>query len=127
MNEADENDSNNNEDGRGEDLITLSAFGINTKWRFPNDLTSCPTTRCNFVSDSRSTLIGHYKTKHASHALLCDVCNKPIICNSKYNFRRHFWIMHRGKTIPHGLGNGSIEFPSKRKKISIQTVEYQIM
>lgn len=88
-----------------DDLITLRGCGIQTMWRFPEHLTSCPVLRCNFTTDSHSKLINHYKAKHAKHSILCDVCNKPIMAKQKHHFKRHFWRIHPNIKVSYGLGN----------------------
>lgn len=89
-------------------------------WQFPKGRSSCPYVRCNFVSDSRSKLIAHYKTKHAMNSILCDVCNKPVSSRLDH-FRLHFQRMHPSVKISYGLGNGMAKIIRRKPmgKISI--------
>lgn len=94
-------------------------------WQFPKDCTNCPVLRCQFVSDSRSKLITHYRTKHAMNSILCDVCNKPICCRpGKDNFRRHFCIMHPNVQISYGLGYRMTK-TTKRKPMTKYSIKFK--
>lgn len=53
------------------DLIQLSAYGINTEWHWPIDQIECPVRRCEKFT-TRSDAIIHFKKKHAKHAIFCE-------------------------------------------------------
>lgn len=104
-----------------DDLITLSGCDHITQWRFPQNQKRCPIHLCHEEFESRSAAISHYQEQHASHSILCDICNKPILLSVKFgienphNFYNHYKRMHPNMKIPY-------EFGVDTEKIEVQTV-----
>lgn len=92
-----------------DDMIILEACGIITKWQFPLNSTMCPATRCNKKFGSRAEAIAHYKQQHAKGAILCEICNKPLVVGTTSDYYiQHFERVHPFKRIPFNL-NGSTD------------------
>lgn len=87
-----------------EEMVTLYGCGQATKWHFPN-ITRCPVHLCDARFGTRSDAIRHYKRCHASHSILCPICDKPIISQSPCVFVRHFKRLHPGVKVPFGMGS----------------------
>lgn len=87
------------------DLITLKGCSQITHWRFPQNITYCPVPLCKLMFGIRSDAIFHYRKKHADHAILCQICEKPIATKSPCNFVRHYRRVHPGMQVPFGFGD----------------------
>lgn len=110
---ASETESENDEI---DDLIILNGCGYLTQWRFPTNQNQCPMHLCKEVFKSRSAAISHYREQHANHAVLCDVCNKPIaIGRNLSNIINHYKRMHPNAKYPYESGN-------ETEKTEVQTV-----
>lgn len=83
-----------------DDLITLSGYGYITHWRFPESLKKCPLTTCAAKFSTRKATIAHYKTSHSKQAILCTICNKPIVSTTKQAFIFHYKRIHPQQSLP---------------------------
>lgn len=108
----DSDTSDSSENITGEDVITLNGLGITTKWRIPDNITTCPVFSCQQVFKMRSTFISHYKENHANGSILCPVCvpPKPIRVNkTPRDYTNHFERVHPNHEVP-------FDFVNKRKR-----------
>lgn len=87
----------------GNDLISLTGYGISTQWVFPADQAKCPVKLCQLEFDTRSDCIRHYKRRHTKNAILCELCDKPISVGATDTFVNHFRRVHPFKKIPFNL------------------------
>lgn len=110
-----DDDSDSSKDDADEDVITLNAFGIQTKWRIPSGLLKCPVNNCQQDFKTRSTLVSHYKEKHANGSILCKICDKPLrVLKNKRDYIIHFERLHPNHKIPFDF---DIKPRNRRKKI----------
>lgn len=108
-----DDDVDDNEFGKGSDWIELSGFGkIHTRWKFPLYITRCPVLTCSLEFCTRSATIFHYKDKHASNAILCYLCDWPILDT---DFSMHFRLIHPNEVIPFHFDTNASE-PSPIEK-----------
>ncbi|XP_055296597.1 zinc finger protein 271-like [Sitodiplosis mosellana] len=114
-----------------DDLITLNGCGVQTVWRFPTDLKHCPNLRCGLEFGVRSDVIVHYKKCHASHSILCPICDKPISAQSSKDFKSHHKKIHPNEELPYDLGakrkrkaKSSIETKNKKKDERTESETY---
>lgn len=88
-------------DGEQDDLITLTACGVTTEWRFPPKITHCPKRKCSEKFDSHSNALRHYIAEHASNAIFCSLCQKPITVYRSKSFCEHYRKAHPFNKIPY--------------------------
>lgn len=99
-----ESDSEDDDNGKDADLITLNGSGVTTTWRFP-DVNICPKKWCSQKFRSRSKAILHYKNQHADYMVLCPLCDQPVTGRSKEAFIQHYEKMHPYQPIPYNLND----------------------
>lgn len=89
-------------DNDQDELITLSARGITTYYSFPPHITHCPKPTCLERFETRLIAKNHYIAEHASEAIFCSLCSKPITVNLLHPdaFVKHFQKMHPFNKIP---------------------------
>lgn len=100
-------DSNNSKNTTDEDTIKLYDCGITTKWRVPDGLTKCPVLSCQQEFKMRSTLMSHYKEKHANGSILCAACvpPRPIRVNHcSRDYINHYERQHPDHVMPFVFG-----------------------
>lgn len=96
----------NSDDGCGEgsDWIELYGLGHVTRWKFSQSLAKCPVSTCSADADSLGEIIQHYKEAHSQSAILCYICDWPIVAT---NFQNHFRIIHPNEVNPFNFDNDS--------------------
>lgn len=75
-------------------LITLTGSEKPMEWKFPENISECPTRGCGLFFETRSDIIAHYKEKHAHKFTLCIICKKVISATS---LKSHYSSVHRKK------------------------------
>lgn len=84
------------------DLVTLGELTEyeNTVWQFP-DVKRCPLRSCGRGFSTRSQTIEHYRETHAKHAVLCRICNYPLmLLTAAHHLDGHFLRKHPTETPP---------------------------
>lgn len=85
-----------------DDFITLGELTEyeNAVWRFP-DTTRCPFRSCNRYFGTRKKAIKHYRENHAKYAVLCKLCNYPIMLHTAtHHFEGHYARKHPNVAPP---------------------------
>lgn len=115
-NENDASGGKSNEHHLDDDVITLNACGVTTKWRIPANLLNCPVLTCHQTFKERSNLISHYKEHHANGSIYCKYCDKPLRLSMgrPLDFIRHFEKLHPNHKMPFDF---SIRQRNRNKKI----------
>lgn len=90
-------------DGRADDLITLSTLGLTTHWRWPKHRKRCPVAKCCLEFVKRSDAIEHYSTLHAKGSVFCSPCNKPLRISCRRDFQLHHATFHPNEINPFDL------------------------
>lgn len=73
------------------------------KWRLPQNTTRCPVNRCHEAFEDRSALKFHYQQQHASHMVLCKICDKPLAAVSLEIYLKHYRERHANSGPPINL------------------------
>lgn len=84
------------EDMSDNELISLGELTEyeTTEWRFP-DTQNCPLRSCAIHFESRKIAMEHYRENHAKHAVLCEICNYPImLLSATHHLVGHFARKH---------------------------------
>lgn len=98
------NDIDNSKKNANDDIITLNAKGIITKWHVPADLLKCPVFHCKKLFETRSNFICHFMDEHAKGSIFCEPCNKPLrVGSNKQHYIRHYKKVHPTEKIPFAL------------------------
>lgn len=95
-------------DDEQNDLITLNAYGITTKWKFPC-ITHCPKPQCPEKFDSVSAAKDHYISEHANSSILCGLCNRPVTMHKPRTFVEHYRRMHPHNKIPFDFDDNKVK------------------
>lgn len=69
-------------------------------WRFPRNVSRCPTKGCNAAFKSRSAILDHYRAVHAPNNILCPTCSAPINAPYPGYVVKHFQNVHANMEIP---------------------------
>lgn len=93
-------DENDDQVDAGDDIIELFACGQTTKWRVPAGMTKCPVFNCQRNFEMRSTLISHYREKHARGSIFCKICDWPFRINNVKDYMIHHKRKHPNHKIP---------------------------
>lgn len=102
---GDENDlANDDDNGKGIDWIELSGCQKITRWKFPVFLSKCPVLTCSSDFECRTDVIRHYKENHAADAILCYLCEWPILGS---DFQMHFRLIHPNEVNPFSFDDNS--------------------
>lgn len=80
--------------------ITLSGCGQFTSWIFP-DIAQCPNASCKLEFKNRKKALDHFREVHASNAVLCFLCQKPISTRHHNDFIIHYRRIHPNKAVPY--------------------------
>ncbi|XP_055296572.1 uncharacterized protein LOC129565582 isoform X2 [Sitodiplosis mosellana] len=98
----DENFSESAGDNSEDDLITLGELTEyeSTVWRFP-DIRRCPVRSCGMHFETRAKTIEHYRKTHAKHAVLCRICDYPLmLLTAAHHLVGHYARKHPKDTPP---------------------------
>lgn len=87
--------------------MKLEGAGVVTYWQFPPEQTRCPVWKCEIELNSRSDALIHYKRQHATSAILCELCDRPVAAHSANTFIAHYQRTHPFKKVPYNLDDGS--------------------
>lgn len=101
-------------------MITLGELTeySNTQWKFP-DTTRCPLRSCKLKLRSRKKAIEHYRKKHADHAVLCELCNVPLMLMlGTHHLNGHFQRKHPEEPLPKKIK--SIEVSKRQQFLEIE-------
>lgn len=94
-------------DDNDENVIVLEGFGQITKWRFPEDIKTCPMLRCDYSFSTHSACRNHFKKVHAKKTVCCPECKKIYVASSPHNFLNHFQNAHPKSRMPFNFGEAS--------------------
>lgn len=83
-----------------DDLIELKGRGMIGLWRFPKNVTGCPSNGCHAQFKTRSAILAHYRAVHAPVNILCPACNKPVQAKHASSVVQHFRYAHKHMDIP---------------------------
>lgn len=85
------------------DLITLGELTEyeERQWRFPDNTQRCPLRSCGNFFGTRKKAIEHYRKSHAKHAVLCEICNVPLmLLTAAHHLNGHYLRKHPGIEPP---------------------------
>lgn len=75
-------------------MIILKGGSHVSEWKFPPNITKCPSRKCASDFTNRIEAIAHYRKKHAMNYQYCSKCKMLIPTHKMKNFNSHYLKVH---------------------------------